>query len=138
MGKGDGVQDAAVLTRSFEYFLSESQWIDAAALRMPGALTKLAQAVGRSLAPSSWGRAKASFFSRNGEAKLEGIVIALQKSRSQLGILRFATAFVAALLSCSTPAAAAGEASTPLVHALKITVGTRFSMTPAHHPTWSS
>jgi TolB-like protein/Tfp pilus assembly protein PilF len=46
--------DAAPLTRSFEYFLSESQWIDVAALGMPGALTKLTEAVGQSLAPSSW------------------------------------------------------------------------------------
>src|ERR1700686_614276 len=28
--------DAAALTRSFEYFLSESQWVDVAALGMPG------------------------------------------------------------------------------------------------------
>jgi TolB-like protein len=46
--------DAAPLTRSFEYFLSESQWIDVAALGMPGALAKLTQAVGQGLAPSSW------------------------------------------------------------------------------------
>jgi adenylate cyclase len=46
--------DAAPLTRSFEYFLSESQWIDVAALGMPGALTKLTQAVEQGLAPSSW------------------------------------------------------------------------------------
>ena len=46
--------DAAPLTRSFEYFLSESQWIDVAALGMPEALTKLSQAVGQGLAPSSW------------------------------------------------------------------------------------
>ncbi len=46
--------DAAPLTRSFEYFLSESQWIDVAALGMPGALMKLTQAVGQGLAPSSW------------------------------------------------------------------------------------
>ena len=46
--------DAAPLTRSFEYFLSESQWIDVAALGMSGALTKLSQAVGQRLAPSSW------------------------------------------------------------------------------------
>jgi TolB-like protein/Flp pilus assembly protein TadD len=46
--------DAAVLTRSFEYFLSESQWIDVAVLGMPGALTKLTQAVGQGVAPSSW------------------------------------------------------------------------------------
>jgi TolB-like protein len=46
--------DAAALTRSFEYFLSESQWIDVAVLGMPGALTKLTQAVGQGVAPSSW------------------------------------------------------------------------------------
>jgi TolB-like protein/Flp pilus assembly protein TadD len=46
--------DAASLTRSFEYFLSESQWIDVAALGLPAALTKLTQAVGQRLSPSSW------------------------------------------------------------------------------------
>ena len=46
--------DAVSLTRSFEYFLSESQWIDVAALGMPAALTKLTQAVGQRLSPSSW------------------------------------------------------------------------------------
>jgi TolB-like protein/Flp pilus assembly protein TadD len=46
--------DAAPLTRSFEYFLSESQWIDVAALGLPAALMKLTQAVGQRLAPSSW------------------------------------------------------------------------------------
>ena len=46
--------DAAPLTRSFEYFLSESQWIDVAALGMPGALTRLTQAVGQGLSPASW------------------------------------------------------------------------------------
>jgi hypothetical protein len=46
--------DAAALTRSFEYFLSESQWIDVAALGVPAALTKLTQAVSQRLAPSSW------------------------------------------------------------------------------------
>jgi hypothetical protein len=46
--------DAAPLTRSFEYFLSESQWIDVAVLGMPGALTRLTQAVGQGLSPSSW------------------------------------------------------------------------------------
>jgi TolB-like protein/Tfp pilus assembly protein PilF len=45
---------ATPLTRSFEYFLSESQWIDVAALGMPAALTKLSQAVGQRLSPSSW------------------------------------------------------------------------------------
>jgi succinyl-CoA synthetase alpha subunit len=46
--------DAACLPRSFEYFLSESQWIDVAALGVPAAVTKLTQAVGQRLAPSSW------------------------------------------------------------------------------------
>ena len=46
--------DAAPLTRSFEYFLSESQWIDVTALGAPAALTKLSQAVGQRLAPASW------------------------------------------------------------------------------------
>jgi TolB-like protein len=46
--------DAAPLTRSFEYFLSESQWLDVAALGVAAALTKLTQAAGQSLAPSSW------------------------------------------------------------------------------------
>jgi TolB-like protein/tetratricopeptide (TPR) repeat protein len=46
--------DAAPLTRSFEYFLSESQWIDVAALGVPASLTKLSQAVRQRLEPSSW------------------------------------------------------------------------------------
>jgi TolB-like protein len=46
--------DAAPLTRSFEYFLSESQWIDVAALGVPAASTKLTQAVRQRLAPASW------------------------------------------------------------------------------------
>ena len=46
--------DAAQLPRSFEYFLSQSQWIDVAAVGMPGALAKLTQAVGQILAPSLW------------------------------------------------------------------------------------
>jgi TolB-like protein len=45
--------DAAPLTRSFEYFLSESQWIDAAALGMSGALAKLAQTVGHASTTSA-------------------------------------------------------------------------------------
>jgi TolB-like protein/Tfp pilus assembly protein PilF len=44
--------DAAPLTPALEYFLSESQWIDVAALGMPAALAKLADAVGRDSAPS--------------------------------------------------------------------------------------
>jgi hypothetical protein len=39
--------DAAPLTRALEYFLSESQWIDVAALGLPAALAKLAEAVGQ-------------------------------------------------------------------------------------------
>jgi TIR domain len=46
--------NAAPLTRSFEYFLSESQWVEVAALGMPAALRKLTQAVAQRLAPSSW------------------------------------------------------------------------------------
>jgi hypothetical protein len=46
--------DAAPLTRSFEYFLSDSQWIDVAALGTPAALTQLTQAVEQRLAPSLW------------------------------------------------------------------------------------
>ena len=46
--------DAAPLTRSFEYFLSESQWIDVGALGMPAALKKVTQAAGQRLNPSSW------------------------------------------------------------------------------------
>jgi TolB-like protein/Tfp pilus assembly protein PilF len=44
--------DAAALTRSFEYFLSESQWIDVAALGMPAGLVKLTEAVGQGSAAS--------------------------------------------------------------------------------------
>ena len=46
--------DAVPLTRSFEYFLRESQWIDVAAVGMPAAQTKIAQAVGQRLAPALW------------------------------------------------------------------------------------
>ena len=46
--------DATPLTRSFEYFLRESQWIDVAALGVPAALAQLTQAVEQCLAPSSW------------------------------------------------------------------------------------
>jgi TolB-like protein/Tfp pilus assembly protein PilF len=45
--------DAVALTAELEYFLSRSQWIDVAAFGMPGALAKLADAVGRDSAPSS-------------------------------------------------------------------------------------
>jgi TolB-like protein/Flp pilus assembly protein TadD len=40
--------DATPLSRALEYFLGESQWIDVAALGMPAALTKLAEAVSTS------------------------------------------------------------------------------------------
>ena len=42
--------DIAPLSRSFEYFLSNSQWIDVPALGMPGALGKLKDAVGSAAA----------------------------------------------------------------------------------------
>jgi hypothetical protein len=46
--------DAAPLTRSFEYFLSESQWVDVAALGVPAALAKITQAVRQRVATSAW------------------------------------------------------------------------------------
>lgn len=46
--------DATPLSRSFQYFLSGSQWIDVAALGVPAALTKLTQAVEQRLAPAMW------------------------------------------------------------------------------------
>ena len=46
--------EATQLTRSFEYFLSETQWIDVAALGMPAALARLTQAVRQRLASSPW------------------------------------------------------------------------------------
>jgi hypothetical protein len=39
--------DAAALNPALEYFLSKSQWIDVQALRIPAALAKLAEAVGK-------------------------------------------------------------------------------------------
>ncbi len=47
--------DTAPLSRELEYFLSNSQWIDVAALGLPAALTKLGEAV-RSHADSAVGR----------------------------------------------------------------------------------
>ena len=45
--------DAAPLSRSLEYFLGESQWIDVPAVGMSAALSKLTEAVGRGRANSS-------------------------------------------------------------------------------------
>jgi TolB-like protein/Flp pilus assembly protein TadD len=45
--------DAVPLTRGFEYFLSESQWIDVGAGGMEGAETKLMEAVRRHLDPAA-------------------------------------------------------------------------------------
>ncbi|MGC2032572.1 MAG: TIR domain-containing protein [Steroidobacteraceae bacterium] len=45
--------DAATLTPGLEYFLSESQWIDVAALGMPAALGRLAEAMGQGAAEES-------------------------------------------------------------------------------------
>jgi TolB-like protein/Flp pilus assembly protein TadD len=47
--------DAAPLTTTLEYFLSESQWIDAAALGISAATAKLTQAVRQALAAPSGG-----------------------------------------------------------------------------------
>ncbi len=46
--------DAAVLSTELEYFLSRSQWIDAAPLGMPAALVKLAEAVGQGSAAAQY------------------------------------------------------------------------------------
>jgi TIR domain len=46
--------DRAPLTRSFEYFLSESQWIDVTALGVTAALSKLTEVVRQRVACSSW------------------------------------------------------------------------------------
>jgi hypothetical protein len=46
--------DSTSLTRSFEYFLNESQWVDVAAVGMPAALTRLTQSVREHLSPSIW------------------------------------------------------------------------------------
>jgi TolB-like protein len=43
--------DAAALNPEFEYFLSNSQWIDVAVVGMPAAVTKLAEAVGHVSGP---------------------------------------------------------------------------------------
>src|ERR1700692_2957661 len=43
--------DAAPLTPALEYFLSESQWIDVAALGMPGAVGRLAESIGQDSNP---------------------------------------------------------------------------------------
>src|SRR5271167_2931270 len=45
--------DAAALIPALEYFLSESQWIDALKLGIPAALTKLAEALGSASATSA-------------------------------------------------------------------------------------
>jgi TolB-like protein/tetratricopeptide (TPR) repeat protein len=45
--------DNAPLTRAFEYFLSESQWIHVPALGMPAALNKLADAVAQGVTSSA-------------------------------------------------------------------------------------
>lgn len=46
--------DAAPLARSFEYFLSDSQWVDVAALGVPAAVARITQAVRQRVAASSW------------------------------------------------------------------------------------
>jgi adenylate cyclase len=45
--------DAAPLTRGFEYFLSESQWVDVGSGAMEAAITKLVEAVRRHVVPSA-------------------------------------------------------------------------------------
>ena len=71
--------DTAPLSRSFEYFLSNSQWIDAAAgvpaLGMPAALAKLAEAVRQGAATSS--QLSAAVDRRDGRLKRMSIVAAV-------------------------------------------------------------
>jgi TolB-like protein/tetratricopeptide (TPR) repeat protein len=57
--------DAAPLSPALEYFLSESQWIDVAALGMPGALVKLKEAVGQESTMASSANPGASVGARN-------------------------------------------------------------------------
>ncbi len=45
--------DSAPLTRAFEYFLNQSQWIEVGAGGTDGAIAKLVEAVGRHLAPGA-------------------------------------------------------------------------------------
>jgi TolB-like protein len=45
--------DAAPLTPALEYFLSESQWIDVAALGMPAAMSRLSESIGQASTPTS-------------------------------------------------------------------------------------
>jgi hypothetical protein len=45
--------DTAPLTRAFEYFLNQSQWIEAGAGGTDGAIAKLVEALGRHLTPGS-------------------------------------------------------------------------------------
>ena len=60
--------DTAPLSRSFEYFLSNSQWIDVPALGMPAALAKLKEAVGQGAAQT--GAADADFPGRRKRKRL--------------------------------------------------------------------
>src|SRR3984957_9192261 len=45
--------DSAPLTPALEYFLSESQWIDVAALGMPAALSSLSESIGQASTTAS-------------------------------------------------------------------------------------
>jgi hypothetical protein len=45
--------DTAALTRAFEYFLNQSQWIEVGAGGTAGAIAQLVEAVGRHLSPGS-------------------------------------------------------------------------------------
>ena len=67
--------DSVPLTRTFEYFLSESQWIDVPKLGMPAALAKLKEAVGQGPGVSSPGISSTP--SRRGNDKRIGIAAAV-------------------------------------------------------------
>src|ERR1700683_2446465 len=65
----------------------------------------------------------ASVYYRASEARFGAIMFAIQKAQALLQILQAAAALLAVALTCSTPAAAAGDVKTSHeVRALKITV----------------
>ena len=61
--------DAATLNRALEYFLSQSQWIDAPALGMPTALAKLVEAAGQEVGQAVAAR---TLVSENPRIRTEG------------------------------------------------------------------
>ena len=89
--------DGAALTRSFEYFLSQSQWIDVAAMGMPGALTKLTQAVGQVLEPSMWVSPRLGADASNTPAKRRPSYLTIQRMSAAVVFLVIAAVVVGVL-----------------------------------------